>query len=436
MAELQAGDVIKTKSLLDVKIIGKLGEGGQGTVYEAECAGRRMALKWYFPNKIKNPKEFYRNIENNISKGSPANAFLWPEYITERRQGTFGYLMALRPDEYKDFSDFLLVRTRFKNVTALINAALNIVEGFMQLHRKGFNYQDLNDGNFFVNPENGDVLICDNDNVMGHGYYSGIAGKCRYMAPEIVVGKKQPDRLTDRYSLSVVLFLLLFGNHPLEGKATNPPCMTEELERKFYGENPVFMFDPDDYTNVPVRGIHTNAINRWPIYPQYVRGMFIEAFSKDVLQNVKPRIIEKHWLEMFIRLRSEIIVCGCGNEIFLSPALPVHCGGCNRTFNVPAYLKFQDYNVPLLPGVNLYRCHTQANSENFKEVTAEVILNKKEPGAMGLRNLSDAAWYYTGADDQQISKKKDEVIRIKSGIKIIFGNNAQAEIIGNQNNLL
>jgi serine/threonine protein kinase len=343
--------------------------------------------------------------------------------------------MALRPSEYRDFSDFLLARTRFISVIALINAALNIVDGFMQLHRKGFNYQDLNDGNFFVFSENGDVLICDNDNVMGYGYYSGIAGKCRYMAPEIVVGKNKPDKMTDRYSLSVVLFLLLFGNHPLEGKATNPPCMTEELERKFYGENPVFMFDPEDNTNVPVKGIHTNAINRWPIYPQYVRDMFTEAFSKDVLQNRSPRIMEKQWLDMFIRLRSEIIVCGCGNGIFADPALPVHCGGCNRTFNVPAYLKFLDYNVPLLPGVNLYHCHTQADSENFKEVTAEVILNKKEPGVMGLRNLSDAAWYYVGADGQQISKKKNEVIRIKSGIRIIFDNNVQAEVIGNQNNI-
>ena len=29
----------------------------------------------------------------------------------------------------------------------------------------GYSYQDLNDGNFFINPQSGDVLICDNDNV-------------------------------------------------------------------------------------------------------------------------------------------------------------------------------------------------------------------------------------------------------------------------------
>ena len=59
------------------------------------------------------------------------------------------------------------------------------------------------------------------------------------MAPEVVMGKKRPDIHTDRFSLAVVLYLLLFLNHPLEGKKTMCPCLTEQLERKFYGSEPV-----------------------------------------------------------------------------------------------------------------------------------------------------------------------------------------------------
>ena len=58
------------------------------------------------------------------------------------------------------------------------------------------------------------MLICDNDNVAPYGDNLGIAGKCRYMAPEVVLGKKRPDLHTDRFSLAVVLYLLLFLNHP------------------------------------------------------------------------------------------------------------------------------------------------------------------------------------------------------------------------------
>jgi DNA-binding helix-hairpin-helix protein with protein kinase domain len=41
----------------------------------------------------------------------------------------------------------------------MVNAALNITAGFRALHNKGYSYQDLNDGNFFINPQNGNVLI-------------------------------------------------------------------------------------------------------------------------------------------------------------------------------------------------------------------------------------------------------------------------------------
>lgn len=61
------------------------------------------------------------------------------------------------------------------------------------------------------------------------------------MAPEVIVGKKLPDVHTDKFSLAVVLYLMLFLNHPLEGQKTICPCLTEELEKKFYGIEPVFV---------------------------------------------------------------------------------------------------------------------------------------------------------------------------------------------------
>ncbi len=63
------------------------------------------------------------------------------------------------------FQGFCLQGFVFSSVAALINAGLNMVEGFRALHNRGYSYQDLNDGNFFINPQSGDVLICDNDNV-------------------------------------------------------------------------------------------------------------------------------------------------------------------------------------------------------------------------------------------------------------------------------
>ena len=131
-------------------------------------------------------------------------------------------------------------QARFKSFYALCTAAINIIEAFRALHNNGYSYQDINNGNFFINPENGDVLICDNDNVSPFGTNLGIMGKQRWMAPEIVMGKNDPDKNSDRFSLAVVLFRLLFINHPLEGRYSTPPCMTKELEQKYYGSAPIF----------------------------------------------------------------------------------------------------------------------------------------------------------------------------------------------------
>ena len=39
------------------------------------------------------------------------------------------------------------------------------LQGYRNLHIAGAKYQDISFGNLFFNPDNGDVLICDNDNV-------------------------------------------------------------------------------------------------------------------------------------------------------------------------------------------------------------------------------------------------------------------------------
>jgi len=429
MRELKRNQQLATIYGQTIKVLEKLGEGGQGIVYKVQYGDQLMALKWYFKNKMQNPQQFYDNVQNNINVGKPADSFLWPVDMTDWIDGTFGYVMPLRPAGYEDFSKYLLAKVKFKSLTAWIDSALNIVESFKILHEKGYNYQDLNDGNFFIDYATGDVLICDNDNVMGHGYASGIAGKCRYMAPEVVRGEKMPDKQTDRFSLAIVLFLLLFNNHPLEGKATNPPCMTESLEKKYYGTHPRFIFDPADATNRPIPGIHQNALNKWGLFPDYIRNQFEMAFSQEQLHNLKPRPLDSDWLKLFLRLRSDIIKCGCGNEFFATTGQVQACDSCKKQLAVPAYLKVQKFSVPLFPGVVIYPYHTVVGNHDFKSPVAEIIASKKKVGYIGIRNLSDTTWYVIGENGKQTPKGNGEVVTIAIGTKIDFGRNLAGEII-------
>jgi len=244
------------------------------------------------------------------------------------------------------------------------------------------------------------------------------------MAPEIVEKGAKPDIKTDRFSLSVVLFLLWTNNHPLEGKAACPVCMDAKHERKIYGENPVFVWDPDDNSNRPVQGLHKGAIVRWPFLPEYVQDQFIKAFSKDVLKNPANRITETEWLRLFIRMRSEIFKCPCGEIYFADPVNNNPCPACKKSNAFPFYIKTYRYNLPVHQRTKLFTCHIEKDSDDFQTVAGETAAKGNE---FEMKNVSNKNWMVTVENDTT-SVEPNAVFTLKKGMVINFGQ-SNAEII-------
>lgn len=375
-----------------------------------EVCGEKKALKWY----LNAPDDkFYRNLEHNIASGAPSDAFLWPEYLTEKQQGSYGYIMKLRPQNYYEFGNFLLAKVSFKSFTAMLSAAMRICDGFMMLHRFGYSYQDLNDGNFFIDPQTGDVLICDNDNVMPQGEKSGIMGKARYMAPEIVAGGI-PDKYSDRFSLSVILFMLFYANHPFEGaKVVACPCMTESFEKRFYGSEALFIYDPTDKSNLPVRGIHQNVIRRWPAFPQILRDTFIEEFSKEKLQNPSSRMIEQNWKKIISTIRDSLVVCHhCAEETFVNISNTTDkCMNCGKDVDLSKRLVIKNRSLPLINKTSIY-----IDEDN----TPDGVVTTDSNDFMLIKNVSTETWTVETPSGKIKTVAPNEILPVKEGLKITF----------------
>jgi len=420
MEHLKKGKEIPTIAGVPLKIERYIAGGGQGDVYEVIFNGEKKALKWYKPNAIKDPDGFYENLKRNVGKGSPNKAFLWPITATQMMDNSFGYVMDLRPEGYYELADFMLAKTTFKTFKAATEACIRIVSAFQMLHNKGFCYQDMNDGNFFINPKTGDVLICDNDNVAPNDLSTFIMGTPRYMAPEIVMGTSKPNTQTDRYSLSVILFMLLCMNHPLEGKHWVVPCLTPDIERALYGERATFIYDPLDNSNCPVRGVHTNVMKRWQYMPSYMKDAFLKAFSQDALKNPANRMRELDWLKVLVRFQSDIVRCqSCGNEVFIHNASDTKCDGCGKMLPVINRFKLADYTITAAKGTRIYRCQLgMCNADNALERIGIVIARTDNPNILGFQNASIDTIVGITPSGKQNLVKPGEVVPLKPGIRL------------------
>lgn len=370
--------------------------------------------------------EFYTNLKRNIiNRKPPSEAFLWPLYLTTKIDGQFGYIMNLRPEGYYDFGQFILAKRQFKNFYAMLNAAMKICIGFEKLHLAGCSYQDLNDGNFFIRPEDGDLLICDNDNVSPQGTNSGIKGKMRYMAPEIVLGTKKPDKYSDRFSLSVVLFLLFYLNHPFEGvKVVSCPCITEKFERKFYGEEIEFIFSPEG-GNRPVKNWHKNVLLRWPLFPKKLNDVFSEQFSEKVMRNPESRILDVGWQKIISEVRDETVVCpSCGKVTFLDVTNnKCDCLFCEKPINVSRKIHFNNRDIYLTPKTLVYV------NDNLK-ADGLVGVSSKDPNTLTLANIGKEQWSVDLPNGKTVIVAPQETMPVRNGFKVAFGS-TKAEIIVN-----
>lgn len=395
-----------------IQIISFISEGGQGEVYKVRYRGDIYALKWY--SKLSPSRKFYDNLIHNIDNRSPSDYFLWPKAVTKVLNGRFGYVMDIKPDGFEDYSDYLLGDVRPYSWDILFKAALNIADAFFILHSKGYSYQDLNEGSFFINPKNGDIRICDNDNVAPYGTNLGVRGTPRYMAPEVVLDKTRPNVHTDRFSLAIILFRMFYIDHPLEGKRTISYPLNDTTGAELYGRNPIFAYDPNNTQNRPTEQAQPNLIMRWKLFPVDLKAAFTKAFTKG-LKNINDRITEQQWKEVLVKARGMLVNID-GKEQFVNAY-------CPKTVNNKCrILKTSECVIALTPGSVLYQCQVDRLSTDYSTVAAVVKASNRNEKVYGLGNLTQNKWSVTLPGRNPVVVQPKTFAPLIPGAVIDFGN--------------
>lgn len=402
-----------------------LGEGGQGEVYKVVFQGKSYAAKWYFPEtNLVLPRS---RIEKLASKAAPNNRFLWPEAVLEKSgSATFGYLMPLREARFCGLSPIVRGRVRTQ-MSALATAGLQLADSFAQLHLKGLCYCDISFGNIFLDPQTGDVAICDNDNVTVNKDASvGVLGTMRFMAPEVVRRDALPSTQTDLYSLAVFFFYMLMREHPLHGKKeASIHCLDDPAALKIYGTEATFMFHPDDRSNEPHPEYHAHVELLWRLCPSYLRQLFIQSFTTGIEDPEGGRVRETEWRSAFSRWRDTMVycpACGAENSYDDSRQQAAHCWApeCGKPIPLPHRLKLQSSTVTCHEGRLLYRHHLDG-SYDFSTVVGRVVANPNDKQILGLKNLSRQRWVVRIKDGSLRDIGPDMTISLQHAVDITFG---------------
>ena len=429
---LNPGDRLTSQANRSVEVKKFLGAGGQGAVYLVNVDGQSKALKWYHndgSDSARRRLELQRKalIGNGglVAKGPPDPRFLWPEDFVENNQ-SFGYLMPLREGDYVDF-EYLVAghpTARAKGPRELVTAAIGLADCFRTLHIDGLVYSDINLGGPFYNPQTGEILICDNDNVRINNTPINIMFM-QFAAPELILGQSGCNRHTDFYSMAILLYYMFVRDHPMEGKLeAELNCFDEKAKKRLYAESPVFVHDPNDRSNAPVPGVHVGNLNNWPCFPKFIQDAFTQTFTEGPKDKSK-RLTDGQWLTALSKLRDSLYQCSsCGKETFycrdaFAQNGSLTCMYCKKTAPTTPRMKVGNNVVMLSQNTKLY-AHHLGDKNNFS-VVGEMAQHPKDPTRWGIKNCSTQNWTFKADDGQLKEVGPGRSAPLKNGLELNFG---------------
>jgi serine/threonine protein kinase len=286
----------------------------------------------------------------------------------------------------------------------LAEIGYQLAHSYKALHLAGLCYCDISKGNMLFDPNTGNILICDNDNVGENGKVkSQVLGTWEFMAPEVILRQADPSTLTDLHSLAVLLFYLWTCHHPFHG---NLECAIRSWDipakRRIYGENPVFIFDPNDTSNRPDDPDYETVRKLWELCPKKIKDLFVKAFTEG-LRAPGNRVTEGEWQRAFLQLKENNLMCPhCSAEDNLwarKDGGELLCKKCKKKISIPGYLDIGQFYLALVPGVKLKASHLKTEWSN-SDILGEMVENPNNPGNWGIRNHTQDTWTITFADGE------------------------------------
>jgi len=402
-----------------------------------------FVVKWYFKEQATNAqKKAISDLISRPLKGKEGERFVWPLDIVTHpsQQDSFGYLMSLIDrSRFAELGDVQSGKMPQPSISTLCKICAQAAQSYRYLHNSGLCYRDISAGNLMFDPKNGDVLICDNDNVgINNVSEAQIMGTWEYMAPEVILRTNKPSKHTDLHSLAVLFFNMWMWHHPFHGDMESSIRSWDvPAKRKIYAEKPVFIFNPHNKENYPNDPEYTNVHIRWRVCPPMLKNLFIKAFV-DGINEPPKRPTELEWSDCFIKMIDNIIECpSCKASIVWDSGISKFiCWNkkCGKDVPIPPRLILKTQkgvlSFILKKDTVISKYYEKGSIDDLDQIIAKVVQNPQNPSVWGLRNLTETTWQATMPDGKIQDVPPQRAVPLVPGTKFTMGSIGKGEIQG------
>ncbi len=233
---LTSADPVRIRYVGDYELLGELGRGGMGVVYQARqgSLNRLVALKLVRAGEFADEKEIARFRAEAEAAGHLDHPNIVPIYEVGEHEGRHYFSMKLVA------GGSLAGRISNSQISNRDAASLlaTIARAVHYAHQRGLLHRDLKPGNILLDRDGqphitdfGLARRIDTDSAMTQA--GTIVGTPSYIAPEQAAGAKVLTTGADVYSLGAILYELLAGRPPFVG------ATVMETLQKVLNEEPV-----------------------------------------------------------------------------------------------------------------------------------------------------------------------------------------------------